>query len=182
MYVLFIPSFPNNCFHLGNIRTKQKRWKKRKKEEAEVESLRYKHCIVYSLTTWRTFCYFLFCFIFFSNCERVFKFLLHFLLSLLFPFFFFLFFFWIKQVSLFETCNGSDLSYSLTFCFWLQRNTWRAWQVRFISVTWSIRLRFFFELVFRLDSFFELQRAQRWFGFCLRASERCVLLRTFVPV
>lgn len=40
MYVLFIPSFPNNRFHLGNIRTtkrkKTKGEKEREKEEAEV--------------------------------------------------------------------------------------------------------------------------------------------------
>lgn len=41
MYVLFIPSFPNNRFHLGNIRnntlSKQKRERKKEEEqEAEV--------------------------------------------------------------------------------------------------------------------------------------------------
>lgn len=48
MYVLFIPSFPNNRFRLGNIRTKKtkktKGEKREKEEEANVESLRYKLC------------------------------------------------------------------------------------------------------------------------------------------
>lgn len=39
MYVLFIPSFPNNRFHLGNIRktTLSKKERKKKEEEQEAE-------------------------------------------------------------------------------------------------------------------------------------------------
>lgn len=40
MYVLFIPSFPNNRFRLGNIRTKKKqKEKKERKKKKQMLSL-----------------------------------------------------------------------------------------------------------------------------------------------
>lgn len=39
MYVLFIPLFPNNRFHLGNIRTKQKKTKGEKRERKKKQKL-----------------------------------------------------------------------------------------------------------------------------------------------
>lgn len=80
MYVLFIPSFPNNRFHLGNIRnkSKQKEKKRRKKEdeqEAEVQSLRYKpiaHIVQFDVfaNIFVTFCL-IFCFYILYDDTRV---------------------------------------------------------------------------------------------------------------
>lgn len=144
-----------------NIRRKKR---EKEEEEAKVESLRYKRFIVYSLKTFaEIFCYFFLFLYFKDSCERgLFNRALFstFLISLLFLFFFFLFFFWSRQqVSPFGTCNGSNLSYrTLFFFFWLQRNTWRAWQVCFFL---GHVVRFRFQLEFCLYFFFELQRVRK---------------------
>lgn len=114
MYVLFIPSFPNNRFRLGNIRTKKtkktKGEKREKEEEANVESLRYKLC-----GNFVTF----FVLYFMNNCEMSLSsgLLLHFHFCFLFFFFLFLFLVQTIESRTFETGNGSDLRYSLFYCF-----------------------------------------------------------------
>lgn len=111
MYVLFIPSFPNNRFHLGNIRNntlcKQERKERKKEEEqkeAEVQSLRYKQLrILYSLTFFAKIfvtVFFFVCFYILYDDERVTLILLRlFFRKLLFLVFFFLFFFFSLRVS-----------------------------------------------------------------------------------
>lgn len=202
MYVLFIPSFPNNRFHLGNIRnnSKQKEKKRRKKEdeqEAEVQSLRYKpiaHIVQFDVfaNIFVNFCL-IFCFYILYDNTRVT--LIRVCLSLTktfvsFRFLSFLRFFFLgnhRKVSLLETCrNGSDLSYSLFWVLQLQgNNTWRfAPHRRFVcfSVTWFYLCFFFLRLEFRLTIFFSNFRAKVIRLLLALQKEKCVLLRTFVPV
>lgn len=74
MYVLFIPSFPNNRFHLGNIRTTKRKNKRRKGERERrsrslVSSLQTL-CIVYSLKLCGNFVTFFFVFYILYNRKR----------------------------------------------------------------------------------------------------------------
>lgn len=150
MYVLFIPSFPNNRFHLGNIRKtslSKKERKRKKKNKKQKFSLFVTNNCAYCIV-WRfceNFCYFIFCFYILYDGKRVALILLRLIfLKLLFLFFLFLFFFWKQlKVSLCETCKyGSDLSYSIfVLVFWQfakKHVAVRATQVRLFvfRVTW----------------------------------------------
>lgn len=171
MYVLFIPSFPNNRFRLGNIRTKKtkktKGEKREKEEEANVESLRYKHC-----GNFVTF----FVLYFMNNCEMSLSSGLRFAFSLLFPFLFlsFLVFGTNNRVSHLRDWQRQRLAL-LSFLLFFNRKETRGAPGRFVFS----RSRALSVSVFRVvDSFalvsFELQRArtQKWFGFCACAPQR----------
>lgn len=190
MYVLFIPSFPNNRFHLGNIRTTKRKNKRRKGERERrsrslVSSLQTL-CIVYSLKLCGNFVTFFFVFYILYNRKRALTRALEQTLITFVSFLFlsFLFFLEHKQVSQSRRLATAATWVTLSFVrFTLQRNTWRARAGSFITS----RGRFFVFRCFRVEIspyFFELPcwRSQKWFGFCLRCREKCVLLRTFVPV
>lgn len=203
MYVLFIPSFPNNRFHLGNIRnnSKQKEKKRRKKEdeqEAEVQSLRYKpiaHIVQFDVfaNIFVNFCL-IFCFYILYDNTRVT--LIRVCLSLtktfvsfrFLSFLRFFFFFGKPQKSLspgdLQKWQRLELLFVLGFVVaGKQHVAVRATQeVRlffrhvvlfvFFSFGWSFALRFFFSN-FRAKVIRLLLALQK---------EKCVLLRTFVPV
>lgn len=126
MYVLFIPSFPNNRFHLGNIRnntlSKQKRERKKEEEqEAEVQSLRYKQLrILYRLTFFAKIFVTLFLFLYFirrrKGCFDPFG---YFFVNFCFLTFSFLFVSFVKQQSL--TLRDSQIwqRLELFFLFWV---------------------------------------------------------------
>lgn len=168
-----------------NIRRKKR---EKEEEEAKVESLRYKRFIVYSLKTFaEIFCYFFLFLYFIDSCERgLFNRALFstFLISLLFLFFFFLFFFWSRQqVSPFGTCNGSNLSYrTLLFFFDCKETRGAPGRFVFFSVTWSGFVSSWnFAFIF-FSNYSACAKVIRLCGLRACTSEKCVLLRTFVPV
>lgn len=171
MYVLFIPSFPNNRFRLGNIRTKKNKENKRRKKRERRRS----KCWVSSLQTLRKFCYF-FCFIFYEQLRNgPFK-RAPFAFSLLFPFLFlsFLVFGTNNRVSHLRDWQRQRLAL-LSFLLFFNRKETRGAPGRFVFS----RSRALSVSVFRVvNSFalvsFELQRArtQKWFGFCACAPQR----------
>lgn len=145
-----------SIWETSELQRENKRSKReREKEEAEVQSLRYKHCALCIVCNFAEILLLFFVFIFYIIAKGLLRGLSSKLLSLLFLFFFFLFFFFGTQTSLSisETCDGSDLSYSL-FCPVNIAKKHVARQGRFVySVTWTFFV--VFELEFRLV-FFEL--------------------------
>lgn len=127
MYVLFIPSFPNNRFHLGNIRnntlSKQKREReRRKKNKKQKFSLFVTNNCAYCIG-WRFLRKFLllffFVFIFYTTTKGLLWSFWFFFRKLLFLDFFFLFVSFVKQQSL--TLRDSQIwqRLELFFLFWV---------------------------------------------------------------
>lgn len=112
MYVLFIPSFPNNRFRLGNIRTKKKqKEKKERKKKKQMLSL--------FVTNFAEILLLFLFYILWTTAKWAFQAgsVLHFHFCFLFFFFLFLFLVQTNKSRTFETGNGSDLRYSLFYCF-----------------------------------------------------------------
>lgn len=160
--------------------------KKEEEQEAEVWSLRYKQLrILYSLTCLRKFLLlYFFVFIFYLMAKGLLRsFCVVFLENFcFFSFSFFSSFLTTTKVSLCETCKyGSDLSYSICFgfCNSLQRNTWRFAPRRFVCLFFTSRGF----LVGVSPSFSNFRaKVSRLLLALPEQKEKCVLLRTFVPV
>lgn len=189
MYVLFIPSFPNNRFHLGNIRktTLSKKERKRKKKNKKQKFSLFvtnncAYCIVWRFL--RKFVLLFFCFYILYDGKRVALILLRlFFPKLLFLFFFFLFFFVNNVKSHSARLANMAATWVTLFLFWffdsLQRNTWRFAPPRFVCLFFASRG---FRLEFRLNFSNFRAKVSRLLLALPWKKEKCVLLRTFVPV
>lgn len=161
MYVLFIPSFPNNRFHLGNIRTKQKEKKERKRMKQKLASLfvtNLLHCVQFEnfaeILLLLLFLYFIY------NCGGVLSSgaLLHFF-KLAFVSFLFLSFLFVGKHKQNRSLPQGDwqrqrlqLNSSSSFFFWLIRKETRGAPGRFVFLPPRVDVSFrFFELEFRLN-------------------------------
>lgn len=190
MYVLFIPSFPNNRFHLGNIRktTLSKKERKRKKKNKKQKFSLFvtnncAYCIVWRFLRKFLLLYF-FVFIFYMT-ERglLWSFCVLFFPKPLFLFFFFLFFFlettsfalrdlqlW-QRLELLYFCFGF-----LTVC---KETRGGSRHPRFVCLFFASRG---FRLEFRLNFPNFRAKVSRLLLALPWKKEKCVLLRTFVPV
>lgn len=190
MYVLFIPSFPNNRFHLGNIRkttlSKKERKRKMKKKKQKFSLFvtnNCAYCIVWRFLRKFLLLYFLFLYFIWRQEGCFDPFSVLFFLKLLFLFFFFPFFFVNNVKSHSARLTNMAATWVTLFLFWffdsLQRNTWRFAPPRFVCLFFASRG---FRLEFRLNFSNFRAKVSRLLLALPWKKEKCVLLRTFVPV
>lgn len=189
MYVLFIPSFPNNRFHLGNIRkttlSKKERTRKKKNKKQKFSLFvtnNCAYCIVWRFLRKFLLLYFLF-FIFYMTARGLlWSFCVLFFLN--FCFFSFSFFSFLETTSFalrdLQIWQRLELLY---FCFGFltvcKETRGGSRHPRFVCLFFASRG---FRLEFRLNFPNFRAKVSRLLLALPWKKEKCVLLRTFVPV
>lgn len=189
MYVLFIPSFPNNRFHLGNIRkttlSKKKRTRKKKNKKQKFSLFvtnNCAYCIVWRFLRKFLLLYFLFLYFIWRKEGCFDPFASYFFLN--FCFFSFSFFSFLETTSFalrdLQLWQRLELLY---FCFGFltvcKETRGGSRHPRFVCLFFASRG---FRLEFRLNFPNFRAKVSRLLLALPWKKEKCVLLRTFVPV